>query len=389
MGKVLHFGAGNIGRGFFGQLYFESGWEIVFADVVTAVIEKLNTDRAYPLWIVGDRDERLTIGNCSGIHLADAARVVETGVSADLISTAVGANNLKKLVPLLRDIIVEKFARNPGATLDIVIGENLLDSSTLLASWLNEALPEAFRPVLREKVGLVETVLSRMVPVVPDAIRTEHPLLAMVEPYKTLPVAKTAFRGPLPDIAGFAFVNDLKPYEDMKIFIHNLSHAGFAYLGKPLGRTYIWESVADAFSRETVDRAFEEVRSAIHAEHRVPLDELNSYYRDIISRFQNRRLGDTVARVGRDPVRKLGKNDRIVGAALLCERTGTRFEAICVIGAAALRYLEPSDAESVRLAGMLKTRGIDTVLREVCGLDPTSPVAKLLRERYSINSPTL
>jgi mannitol-1-phosphate 5-dehydrogenase len=379
MKKVLHFGAGNIGRGFFGQIYYEAGWEIIFADLAESLIQTLNTNQSYPLWIVGDHDEHLTIERCSGISLKERESIIQKALSADLISTAVGANNLKKLVPLLKDIIIKKASEDSSSTINIVIGENLLHSSFLLHGWLQETLPEKFHPYLLSQVGLVETVLSRMVPVVPEDVRAKEPLLVMVEPYKTLPVAKKSFRGGLPEIPGFSFVENLKPYEEMKLFIHNLSHAGFAYFGKRCNRLYLWESVKDNDTRRKVEDAFKEVREAISKKHRISIEELNAYYQDLLLRFQNQRLGDTVARVARDPIRKLGKNDRIIGAALLCQETKGAFNAVCEIAAAAIYYRDCSDPESLRLGRMLEENGLDWIFSEVCGIDSAGPIAETIR----------
>ncbi|HPP75292.1 MAG TPA: mannitol-1-phosphate 5-dehydrogenase, partial [Armatimonadota bacterium] len=51
MKKAVQFGAGNIGRGFIGQLFHESGYEVVFVDVVPDVVRLLNEQRCYTLRI--------------------------------------------------------------------------------------------------------------------------------------------------------------------------------------------------------------------------------------------------------------------------------------------------------------------------------------------------
>ena len=53
--KAIQYGAGNIGRGFIGQLYHLSGYEVAFIDVMPVVLETLNTDHKYPINIVSDK----------------------------------------------------------------------------------------------------------------------------------------------------------------------------------------------------------------------------------------------------------------------------------------------------------------------------------------------
>ena len=67
--KAVVYGGGNIGRGFLGQLLFESGYETVFIDVNCALIDKLNSDHSYPIKIVcNDYQHEITIRNVRAVH---------------------------------------------------------------------------------------------------------------------------------------------------------------------------------------------------------------------------------------------------------------------------------------------------------------------------------
>ena len=42
---AVQFGAGNIGRGFIAALLRESNYDVVFADVVDSIVDKINSEK--------------------------------------------------------------------------------------------------------------------------------------------------------------------------------------------------------------------------------------------------------------------------------------------------------------------------------------------------------
>jgi mannitol-1-phosphate 5-dehydrogenase len=181
MSTAVHFGAGNIGRGFLGQLYWQSGWETVFVDVVDAVVDTLNARGSYNIHIVDEHPEVLTIERVRAVHGSDREAVAEAVAACDLASVAVGVGALIHVAPALAAGIARR-ADTAGAPLDIVVCENLLNAAdTLRGLILDKLESEAQRAFVRDRVGFVGTVVSRMVPVVPEAKRAEDPLYVAVE----------------------------------------------------------------------------------------------------------------------------------------------------------------------------------------------------------------
>ncbi|MCM8759260.1 MAG: hypothetical protein NC906_05765 [Candidatus Omnitrophica bacterium] len=382
MKKVLHFGAGNIGRGFFGQLYYESGYHIIFVDVIDDIIETLNKKKEYPLWLVAENTEKLTIKNISGIKSTELSKIVDTSIDVNLISFSVGVNNVKQLIPILKKIIEEKSIKTPDSYLDIIIGENIKDASKILRQMLLENLEHNAIAYFTDKVGLVETVLGRMIPIVPEELKRQYPLIILAEPYKTMPVAKGMFKGELPEIKDFLFVENIEPYEAMKLYIHNFTHAALAYAGHLKGYNFIWQALEDEKIKNLLKKAYLEIKQAINKRYNVPAEELDDYYNDLLSRFSNKALGDTIARVGREPIRKMGNEDRIIGAAKLCQQQGIFPENICFFAACCLYYNEPTDAESQKLISLLKNYGVDYVLQNISGLCPDTKIFCLIKQKY-------
>ena len=379
MNTAVHFGAGNIGRGFLGQLYWQSGWDTVFVDVMDAVVAALNERGGYTLQIVDERCEALMIRRVRAIHGREADAVAEAVAACDLASTAVGVRALPHVVKPLAAGLARRAERS-GQPLNVVVCENLLDAAHALREQVLDAAPPAARAFIAERVGFVSTVVSRMVPFVPDAVRARDPLYVAVEAYSTLPVDATAFVGGAPAIEGFLPVPNIAAHEERKLFCHNCGHALCAYAGYQKGLTYIAEAVPEPVVRALVAGGLAETGQALIAKHGFDPAEHQAHVDDLLRRFANRALGDTVARVGRDPIRKLGRHDRLIGAAQLCLDNRVPPRRIIEGIRAALTYGHPDDPEALRLQDMRRTRGLDAVLSEVCGLRPDDALWQLIRE---------
>ena len=379
MSTAVHFGAGNIGRGFLGHLYWLSGWDIVFVDVVDAVVAALNERGAYTVQIVDEQCQALTIDHVRAIHGRDGGAVAEAIAACDLASTAVGVRALPHIVePLAAGLALR--ATRSAEPLNVIVCENLLDAAHTLRESVLRALPPATRPFVADRVGFVSTVVSRMVPIVPESVRARDPLYVAVEAYCTLPVDATAFVGGPPPIQGFLPVPNIAAHEERKLFCHNCGHALCAYAGRQKGLTYIAEAVVEPSVRELATGGLAETGRALIARHGFDPAEHACHVDDLLRRFANRALGDTVARVGRDPIRKLGRHDRLVGAAQFCLDNGVPPRRIIDGIRAALAYDCPEDPQALRLQEMLRGQGVEAALREVCGLRPDEELWRRIRE---------
>lgn len=378
--NAVHFGAGNIGRGFLGQLYYESGFHTTFVDVVQSVVDTLNREHAYPLRIVGEVSRDIQIQHVSAIHGADLDAVAAALADADIASTAVGVNVLAKIAPALAAGIVKRFARPDAKPLDIIVCENLIDAGPFLRDHVQQHLAPEWHEALHQRVGFVEASIGRMVPVMTEEQKAEHPLLVLVEPYCELPVDKHAFKGPIPDIAHLSPRDNFGAYVERKLFVHNASHAATAYFGYLHGHTYIYQAIADPWVRGAVSAALEESCEGMIRKHGVDRAALWAHCEDLVARYSNVGLGDKVARVANDPIRKLGPNDRLIGAARMCLEHDVTPVNLALAAAAAIRYDHPDDAAAQEIQSIRRRDGLEGVLRDVCRLTSDSPLASLIRD---------
>jgi mannitol-1-phosphate 5-dehydrogenase len=383
--KAVVFGAGNIGRGFLGQLFSQSGYEIVFVELAEEIIEQLNADGSYRIRIVGEREQTYDVQGVRAIHARDVERISGELETADIVATAAGVNALPAVAETLAQALKGRFAAGNHTELNVIICENIIDSGEHLKRLVLRHLPEQYHPLLEQKVGWVATVVSRMVPVLTEQMRKENPAQVAVEPYCILPVDKKAFKGPLPKIEGFDFSENLAALEERKLFAHNAGHALCAYFGYEKGFTYTYEAVHDKEIRRKTLRGLGESGRALIKKHGFSPKEHRAHIEDLLHRFANVALGDTVARVARDPIRKLGRRDRLIGSALLALEYGVKPVSLTDGIVAALRYDDPEDEKAMELQRLLSEEGMAHVLETVCGLHPSERLFEMVSHAYRVS----
>jgi mannitol-1-phosphate 5-dehydrogenase len=203
----------------------------------------------------------------------------------------------------------------------------------------------------------------------------------MAEPYKELPVDAAGFAGLPPDIVGMLPVSPFSFYVERKLYIHNAGHAVLGYLGYRQGYHYGYEALAKPEIAAAVRGAMHEAQQALEKRYQLTTGALNGYIDDLLIRFQNRALGDTLVRLGRDPIRKLAPQDRLVGAALAA--LAQDLEPVYLVEgiAAALSLNPPDDPSAHQLQDRLRRDGLEAVLRDICGLEPDSRLATMIRSK--------
>ena len=339
--KAIMYGAGNIGRGFIGALFSTSGYDVAFVDVAKPVVEALNARGSYPLRVLdGAGYEDITITRVSAIDGTDADAVARAIAGADVMATAVGANILKFIAPNIANGLKLRFAQG-GAPLNILICENLMDANKVLEGMIKQHLTAAEQSWMDQNVGLVEASIGRMVPVQTEEMKAGDALRVCVERYGFLPVDRDAFRGEIPQIRNMVPFSPFDFYIRRKLYIHNLGHATAAYLGLYTGKPLIADAIDEPEILFLVEGAMLESAEALSKKYGVALPEILRHISDLLARFANRSLGDTCARVGADPVRKLAASDRLIGSARLCLEQGVSPAYLCVGAAGAVyQYLK-------------------------------------------------
>jgi mannitol-1-phosphate 5-dehydrogenase len=161
-------------------------------------------------------------------------------------------------------------------------------------------------------------------------------------------------------------VDDYYPWVLRKLYTFSAGHATAAYLGWLKGYHYIHTAIRDPEIRAVVLAAMAEGQRGLAARYGKKFAGSQADLEKIIARFENAAINDPVARVARDPHRKLGANERLVGAARLAEEAGVFPRQLALATAAALCF---RNAESNRPAKAPSQKDLAGVLNQVCGLD--------------------
>ena len=346
MKKAVMYGGGNIGRGFIGMLFSQSGYEVAFIDVAKPVIEHLNTNHCYPVRILkGDEKTDISVENVCAVDGNDMDAAAQAIADCDIMATAVGVKILKFIIPNMVEGIRRRMKAG-NKPLNIIICENLNDANKILEAMLKEQLNEEEIQWFDKYVGLVEASIGRMVPIQTPEMQDGEPMRVCVETYGFLPVDKAAFKGEVPEIKNMFPFEPFDYFIKRKLFVHNMGHATCAYLGGFTGKEYIWQSIADADTYIIVQNAMEASALALSKKYGVNVEDIFRHIQDLLVRFTNAALGDTCDRVGREPERKLSADDRLVGSYNLCKEVGVDPTFITVGMAGALyRYLTENNME--------------------------------------------
>lgn len=377
--KALHFGAGNIGRGFVGVLLHQAGYELVFADVAAPLIDALNAEESYTVHEVGLEARDLTVTGFSGVNTAENPQgLLEQIKTADVITTAVGPTVLRIIAPTLAEGLRAR-AEAGGSTVAVMACENAINATDGLAESIREVYPEVDQIAV-----FANTAVDRIVP-------NQAPgqgLDVTVETYYEWAVESPAFGENRPEIPGITWVEDLAPYITRKLFTVNTGHAATAYFGYQAGISKISDALEDAQVRGRVEAVLGETKALLVEKFGFAPEVQQEYVDKILTRFSNPHLPDTVERVGRAPLRKISRNERFVGPAAELAERGMDASALVAAVGAALGFDVADDAEAQQLQAKLAAARADStatesLITELTGVAADHPLFPQLAEAFA------
>ncbi|WP_203247062.1 mannitol-1-phosphate 5-dehydrogenase [Sporosarcina beigongshangi] len=377
--KAVHFGAGNIGRGFIGSLLYQSGFETCFIDVNSELVDLINEKQQYRVQLANESQEEYLVKNVRAINSAtNPDLVVEAIAEADFVSAAVGPNVLPHIAVLLAKGLKERLVQS-DKPLTIIACENMIGGSALLKEKVYEQLDEAEKVSFDERFSFPNAAVDRIVP----NQTNEDKLLVKVEPFYEWVVDESQIKGENPPIEGILFVKDLQPYIERKLYTVNTGHTMAAYLGYLAGIETIHGTLANEEIRSFTKSALQETGKLLIAKYDFNEQAHEEYIQKIIGRFANPFIVDDTTRVGRSPVRKLQANDRFVGPAQQYVDLFKETPKYLVIGiAAALRYDYMEDPDAKVVQEVIQQQGLHQAIERFTGLKPGSMLFEAIVEQY-------
>ena len=378
MKRAIQFGAGNIVRGFIGALLSKSGYHVVFADVNEEIISKINEDKCYTIHIMDVECKDEKVENISGV-ISTSDEILEEIRTSDIITTAVGPVVLPRIASTIANGI--KLRKITGVTsyLNIVACENAIKASSQLEEEVKKYLNEEEIAYLNEYVGFPNCSVDRIVP----PVKSENILDVVVENFYEWNVEEKAFKGEIPKIYGMNLADNLMAYIERKLFTLNTGHAITAYFGYLKGYNTVDESIKDEVIHDLVKKAMIESGQGLIAKYNFDKEEHFKYIDKIIGRFKNPYLKDDVARVGREPLRKLNENDRLIKPLMTAKSFNLDIDNLLLGVGAALNYNNEEDSQSVELQSLISEKGVKESLAHVANLAQEQEILSKVEKYYN------
>ncbi|TCP28751.1 mannitol-1-phosphate 5-dehydrogenase [Scopulibacillus darangshiensis] len=372
MKNVVHFGAGNIGRGFIGALFSQSGYHVTFVDIADDIITKLNEQGSYNVKTASQPQEVFEINNVSGLNnMTQEDQVVSTIETATFITTAIGPNILPRIAPLIAKGLAKR-VKETDDKVYVIACENQISATDRLKEYILTALNKETKAKLQGRVFFSNSAVDRIVPIQD----THDSLDVLVEPYHEWIVEAT---GSIPFVKGMTTVPDLAPFIERKLFTVNTGHAATAYFGYLAGKTTIDEALNDPAVYDKVKATVEETGAYLVKRYQLDPSEHEIYIEKILERFRNKQLNDSVTRVGRSPIRKLGPEDRLIKPVTEARKLELPYQNLAKAIAACLLFDAEEDPEAVELQRMIRENNVPYVLKSICGLDDNNIINDIVR----------
>jgi mannitol-1-phosphate 5-dehydrogenase len=383
--KMLIIGAGKIGRGFLANIFAHTGYELIVADAAEELVESLKRQGEYSLVHIPGKDKReeRTIRIETALHTdRDREQVIEQIASVPLIGVAVFPGAFDDVADLLAAGIERRAESSAGSPLDIIICANVVGPAEMLRERIESRLGEQGNRFFSDSVGLVESLVMRIGIEPTPEMKQEDPLTVVTNGFPYLVVDKTGFKGGLPDADGLEFTENIGRDEIRKIYTYNMIHAVFAYLGARKGYTDVLESLGDEQIMTCARGALEEAGTGLQGEYGLTDEERTTWHNEVMTNMTNPALADSIARIGRDPKRKLEREGRLTGAALLCKKHGHYPHYLSKAIGAAFLFRPEGDPSAPEIEEELKRSDSKTAVGKYCGLDREPELVQMIYEQY-------
>ncbi len=367
MKKAVHFGAGNIGRGFIGEILSKNGFEIYFVDTNKAIIDELNTRHSYEIGIASSSPEKISVSGVFGINNGENPKdVIEAIAQADIVTTAIGPNILPYIAELVAKGIQKRKEENKQVQIDIIACENMIEGSEFLEKKVAEYLSDSDKVYLANYIGFPNAAVDRIVP----GQKHEDLLYVEVEPFCEWVIDESQIKNKSFKLEGVHYASNLEPFIERKLFSVNSGHATVAYSSAYKGYKTILEGLQHKEILSALKGVQKETRALLLAKwpQYFTEEDLMSYHQMIISRFANPKIIDEVTRVARTPIRKLGYDERFIRPIRELNERGLSYQNHLDIVGKIFAYQDENDSQSVQLQEKLSTMDLQRLIEEVTGL---------------------
>jgi len=348
MSKIAVIGAGKTGRGFIGRLLKESGKELVFVDKNEKLIGELSQNKSFKVSFFGNVRETVLVDNYTAVTWENA-----DFSDIELIFVSVCGANLKDVGAQLNKklnkdkhyyIITCENASDPAGTLKSAIG---LDNVSVSES----------------------TVFCTTIEDGGCDINSEN--------YPYLQCNADLLEGYNPQIGNIKVVESFGNLLERKLFTYNAASCIIAYMGWIKGYSNYADAANDEEILKLLDKNYEITNRVMCKKFGYTEEDQKEFAQLSKNKFCDKTIVDTVARNAREPQRKLGANERIIGPIKLFHEYGEDASVLEMTAAAAVLYDNEGDIEWRKIKS---EKSNEQILTDICGLSSDSVIFKNIME---------
>jgi len=380
--KCVIIGAGKIARGFIGHLLHLSDIPFTFIESSDTLCDLINERGRYTVHILGCPEKDCVIEGKRALKYSETESVTAAIAEADAVFTAVGGKNLGNITGILKEGIERRAAE--GKRLNIITCENWKKPADVIRENLTAAVSSEAREYLANMVGITEAVIMRSAIEPDETALAEDPICVNVQDFWDLPVDSSRVVGDMPPIRGLRLMDEFSGFLERKFYTYNAANGTVSFIGGLLGYKYLADAAHDERILNILEGVYSETARALSKKHSFPLEEQLEFTRSSKKKLQDRAIVDYIERNARDPMRKLGPDDRLIGSARLVLEQGFMPENLAIAAAAAIHYDSPGDPSAEELKRIRTEEGIGAVITKVCKLDIDSVLAQLILEKEQL-----
>lgn len=377
--KAVHFGAGKIGRGFIADLLHDTGYAITFVDVNEPLNAEMNKYHNYYLYVIQEDYRRKEIDQVSALSpITQPEDVKQEIVDADLVTTAVIADNFPKIA----DILAAGLKARLDAGKEKV---NLIPCEN--AFYCGEMLKEELvktgiltKEELNKAAAIPSTAVDRMVFAADrdgrDGIDIGNTFELVIEKNKLVdPDAEP--------IKHARYTDNLDKFLERKLCVVNGGHTMSAYIAKLMGYDIIQDYFKVAENKKLTRDIMLQASAFVEKKHGFTREEMEEYIDATIGRWSTPGIEDTVERIAKAPIRKLDPEDRMVKPARMCEQYGFPNDLILKGIAAAFLYDMDGDEQAAQISAYVKEQGIEKAIPHYTDIEEGSRMYEEILKDYN------
>lgn len=365
MKLAIQFGAGAIGRGLLGKVLHDSDYHVLFVDVYQPIVDSINEDGYFTVELSDHDFESQKIDNVSALcstNESDLEKIYEKITQAEIITTSVRVENLDSTSKIIAKGLEQKYPDDKKVNImafenayraSDILKEDIIKNSSLSSEQIEKIA--TFPNTVTDRIVQNKEVDGKPVVEISDDFEAviEQPKLAD-------PSSK-----PVKDAE---YTDDIDKMLERKLFLVNGAHAATSYFGYNKGYKMMNEAFEDEDILANVKNLMTESGDVLIKEHGLDKDELENFKESKLNRFIKTASHDTIERVGRDPVRKLGEKDRLVAPAIKAYDNDMPFDSLAKAIAYAFKYDEQSDDKALEIKEFISQNSIEDAIEKYTGI---------------------